>query len=104
MKRRKLTKDEHDTLLDFGYRDLTFIPGKGICGLKLFLHSIGLVVDIDEDGYDHRYCYPLKYHVRCLIAWEIWKRNGPTEHPDDEFWIKRKGSNPIRNPNYIDEK
>lgn len=40
-----------------GYFSLKYIQGK-LCGLQTYMYTCGLVVDIDEIGYERRYCYP----------------------------------------------
>ena len=74
-----------DLLLAEGYRDLCIRNGV-VCGLYAFNFTTGLVVGLDESGYQRRYCYEHAHEARAaLIAW-----NGD-EHPGG-LWIKCKGA------------
>lgn len=99
----KLTKKEVEELTNQGYQMLSKIKDKGLCGINSsFIFTVAIVVGIQKDGtYDHRYCYPTKDIARAIQSLMKWAHNSVTDHPDDSFWIKRKGSNPISNPNFI---
>lgn len=68
-----------------GYTDLKIINGK-ICGIHRFIFTTGLVVGLDEIGYEGRYCYETK--SEALTDLESWDGNGD---PSGD-WIKYKGS------------
>ena len=83
-----------DELKKEGYKQLTYVKGKGICGVFPFAFTIGLVCGIEKWGYDHRYCYPhadAMIPLLQLVAWSQSKEE-VVEDPQDEFWIKRKGA------------
>lgn len=40
-----------------GYIFIKEIPNRGICALRRFIYTIGLVYNLDEIGYEGRYCY-----------------------------------------------
>ena len=77
-----------------GYSEIKEVPGKGICGLRDFIFTTGLVIDMDENQYYGRYCYPS--HEDALKALNEWNGEGDPSGP----WIKYKGnpgerSNPL---------
>jgi hypothetical protein len=77
---------ELKTLLDEeGYLLLKEIPGVGICGVRRFLFTWGLMVGLDRWGYSHRYCY--ESGPEAAKALGAWDGKGDPEGP----WIKRKG-------------
>lgn len=76
-----------DILRKEGYTALMNIPSQGICGIYKFMFTYGLVVGLQRDTYDRRYCY--KTYEEALIALCIW--SGEEEHPQGD-WIKCKGS------------
>jgi hypothetical protein len=76
--------DLNDRLLAFGYTDLKTINGK-TCGLCRFLFTTGLMVGLNEVGYECRYCF--ERHKDALAALSEWDGTG---HPSGP-WIKIKG-------------
>ena len=77
-----------------GYSDIREIPGRGICGLRDFIFTTGLVIGMDETQYYGRYCYSSKDDA--LKALNEWEGDGDPSGP----WIKYKGypgerSNPL---------
>lgn len=74
----------HAALHSLGYTELRVIDGK-LCGLQRFLFTTGLVVDLDADGYERRYCY--ERHEDAEAALAAWDGAG---HPPGP-WIKLKG-------------
>lgn len=69
---------------DLGYTHLRVINGR-MCGLFSFMYTTGLVVGLDECGYERRYCYERREDaIDALVAW-----NGQG-HPSGP-WIKCKG-------------
>lgn len=86
-----MEKQEQEELMDFlrkeGYAELVFIPGKGICGLRAFLYTIGLCHGLDKDGFSGRYCYPRQHALDAVIALKLWDG---TDHPIGN-WVKYKG-------------
>ncbi len=85
-----------------GYKQLTEIPGKGLCGLFPFMYTVGLVVGLDKDGYKDRYCYPHSHTALAILALKKWEMSEEpvTGDPDDPYWIKRKGEQEYSNPFY----
>lgn len=79
-----------------GYYEFTVIPGKGLCAIRGFIYTVGLVIGLDETGYKERYCYPNEYVMDAVIALKNW--NGEGYPPGN--WIKRKGIVEETNPNY----
>ena len=81
---------EKERLIDYlrsdGYSDIKEIPGRGICGLRNFIFTTGLVIDMDENQYYGRYCYPS--YEDALNALKEWNGEGDPSGP----WIKYKGS------------
>jgi len=71
-----------------GYYNLRQIPGKGLCGLYEFIFTIGLCTNLDEYGYEGRYCYPKHLIKDSIVAIELW--NGKEDPIGD--WIKYKGN------------
>jgi hypothetical protein len=77
-----------------GYYEIREIPGRGICGLQRFIFTTGLVIGMDEIGYQGRYCYSTENEA--LDAINSW--DGTGDPPG--LWIKYKGregerSNPL---------
>jgi hypothetical protein len=89
----KLSDELINSLEAEGYRSVTYVNGKGICGLKAFAFTIGLVCGIELDGYDHRYCYPRESSQVALSQLLSWKLSDEevSEDPQDPYWIKKKG-------------
>lgn len=69
-----------------GYRQPRQIPGVGICAIRPFLFTGGLVVGIDQFGYYGRYCYASL--TEAILAIETWSGNG--DPPGS--WIKFKST------------
>ncbi|MBX3653218.1 MAG: hypothetical protein KF686_03475 [Ramlibacter sp.] len=67
-----------------GYTDLREIAGK-VCGLHTFIFTTGLVVGLDDTGYEVRYCY--EHHADAAQALAAWDGAGYPPGP----WIKAKG-------------
>ena len=67
-----------------GYSHLRDIGGK-ICGLLSFISTTGLIVGMDESGYDRRYCY--EYAADAIKALAEWDGGG---HPGGP-WVKVRG-------------
>lgn len=72
------------TLRALRYTDLTVKAGV-VCGLQSFAFTTGLVVSLDEVGYERRYCYEDQADARLALA--QWDGAG---HPGGH-WIKCKG-------------
>lgn len=91
----ELTEQIKLTLAAEGYKHLRYIEGRGICGIRFFVFTIGLCYGLDETGYAGRYCYPdLCTAITGLEAWS------GVDDPKDEYWIKHKSSaREYRNPN-----
>jgi hypothetical protein len=86
-----------DYLKTEGYYNIKEIPERGICGLRDFIFTCGLVIGMDEGGYFGRYCYRTKQEA--IDAIESW--DGQGDPPGD--WVKYKGNGGERsNPNIED--
>ena len=68
-----------------GYKKVRFIPNRGLCGLKRFAFTTGLVIGLDEIGYEGRYCFANNSDAEKSFA--EW--NGEGDPSGD--WIKYKG-------------
>lgn len=100
------SKEVMESLRKEGYYNILKIENKGYCGIMNFIFTTALVVGINPDGtYDHRYCYPkvesgaTPWPYLALLLWSS-PSNPPSrdEHPEDPYWIKRKGEGPCSNP------
>lgn len=78
------TQELHAFLTANGYTDLREIGGR-LCGLNRFIFTTGLVVGLDEVGYQVRYCY--EHEADARDALEAWDGMGYPSGP----WIKAKG-------------
>lgn len=62
------------------------------------LHTVAIVVGLDEGGYRYRYCY--EYQQEAIWALMFWDGHG---HPPGN-WIKRKGEGgDLLNMKYLGE-
>ena len=70
-----------------GYYNIRYVQGKGLCGLREFLFTIGLCYGLEENSYAGRYCYPKHSATDSHIALTTWNGKGdPIGN-----WIKHKG-------------
>lgn len=77
-----------------GYLAARVIDGR-IFVLQRLAFTTGILVNVNEWGYSHRYCYP--NHADALEAFATW--DGKGDAPGN--WIKRKGEGgDFANPNY----
>lgn len=88
-----MTEEFKSELEAEGYSLLTEVPGRGICGLRVFMFTCGLCYDLDEFQYKGRYCY--RSTVEAAVAIKTWDGMG---HPPGE-WVKHKGEREFWNPN-----
>lgn len=71
-------------LEDMGYFDIKII-GDQYCALANFAFTVGLVVDLKENGYGRRYCYENYLDAKTdLNEWD------GDDHPSGP-WLKCKG-------------
>lgn len=56
------------------------------CGIQPFLTTVGVVIDINDEGYGYRYCF--KEHSDAVAALSAWGGVDPLPGP----WLKVKGS------------
>lgn len=70
---------------DMGYQCVCKINGK-VVGLQMFIYTVGIVVGMDETGYEYRFCYHTG--AEAFVALLNWVLKGG-EEPDG--YIKRKG-------------
>lgn len=82
------------------YFDVHIIDGK-VCALMHFAFTVGLVINMDEHAYSHRYCYDGLLDARADLM-EMVAKNDCSYDPDGP-WIKCKGYNrDYRNPKLND--
>ncbi len=89
-----LTPELWGLLVNNGYEMLFEIKGKGVCGIKRFAFTTGLVVGLDQSGYKERYCYKNRIDaIYALIEWQEMTNQRLTVagDPEDEEWIVYKG-------------
>ena len=91
---------EKEELIEFlkkeGYYNLREIPNRGLCGLRQFIFTVGLVEGLGEHSYNGRYCYPNELIKDSVIAIELWDGEGDPIGG----WIKHKGfRGEYNNPN-----
>lgn len=82
--RLELLKEE---LTNEGYHHLRVIEGRGICGLREFIFTIGLCEGLDNTGFSGRYCYEKSHVLHAFIGLNNW--DGKDDPPGP--WIKYKG-------------
>ena len=77
-----------------GFKEIRYVKGKGWCGIKGFMFTVGLCCGLDKLGWDHRYCYPPEQVMVPILQLLVWSKSEDevTEDPQDPFWIKRKGT------------
>jgi hypothetical protein len=68
-----------------GFVHLRHIPGLGLCGIKQYIVTFGIVVGIDEMGYQARFCF--EHFADAELAFHDWDG---TDYPSGP-WIKLKG-------------
>ena len=71
-----------------GYYNIREVPNRGLCGLREFITTIGLVEGLSRTGYAGRYCYPKKSILDSVVAIESW--DGKDDPIGD--WIVYKGN------------
>ncbi len=77
------------------YTHMKHISGKGMCGIQRLLFTTGLVVGIDNIGYEGRYCY--NTHNEAVKALDSFTEDDI--YPEGD-WIKYKGrTGEFNNPN-----
>jgi hypothetical protein len=79
--REELTKE--------GYINLRVIEGRGICGLREFIFTIGLCEGLTNIGYSGRYCYSKEQNglFNAILGLKLWDGKDDPTGP----WIKYKG-------------
>ena len=70
-----------------GYYGIKEVEGRGLCGLRQFIFTVGLVEGLSEHGYQGRYCYPNHLIRDAVVALAVW--DGEEDPVGD--WIKYKG-------------
>jgi hypothetical protein len=76
-----------EELTEAGYFNLRVVEGRGICGLRQFIYTLGMCYGLNNVGYEGRYCYPHANSVSAVIALTVWDGK---EDPMGN-WIKHKG-------------
>ena len=85
----KANTKEYGKLIQFleteGYYEIRNIDGQGLCGLRKFAFTTGLIIGIGQLTYVGRYCFPSEQDA--LNALNDWNGTGdPLGN-----WIKYKG-------------
>jgi hypothetical protein len=93
-----MTKEQLKTAMELeGYKYLREIPGHGLCGMRRFIFTVGLIVGLNEFDFEGRYCY--EGYNECTAAIMTWDGQGDPPGP----WIKYKGKKrEYSNPNVKD--
>lgn len=65
--------------------DFIEIQNNGLCAIHRFMFTYGIVTDLQEHNYSHRWCY--KTYEEAQIALKYW--DGIGDPPG--LWIKYKG-------------
>lgn len=82
-------RKEDEKLIHFlkseGYNQIRRIPGVGLCGLRKFAFTTGLITGMEYDSYYGRYCYSKEEDA--LKALNEWDGTNDPSGP----WIKYKG-------------
>lgn len=99
MDKGRLTPEFKAYLETQGYFDLKEVDGK-IIGLLKLMYTIAIVVDIDEIGYDYRYCYPYRNAFHCIAAYKFFKLD---EEPFGNWAVRKGRDGDYRNPNFKEE-
>lgn len=73
------------------YPTIRELPDGRIIALTRFIHTWGLIVDIDPTGYADRYCY--HHPVPALAAFLNWTGTG-----DPEGWHRQTSTGRRRDP------
>lgn len=82
------------------YEHLFYIKNKGICCIARFIFTTAILYNINEIGYEGRYCFHT--YKEALASLIYWKENPELKHPPGN-WIKHKGEYEFSNPDYIKE-
>jgi len=77
-----------------GYQQIREIPGRGLCGIREFIFTIGICEGLTEHSYEGRWCYPKEIILEAAIAYGTW--DGTSDPAGD--WIKYKGKTEYSNP------
>lgn len=77
---------EQSKFEEYGYTPVKQLADGRWIGVYNMAYTTGLFVDLDEAGYDHRYCY--EHRRDTVAALEAWDGTGDPPGP----WIKQKGA------------
>lgn len=88
-----MTNELKQYLESEGYYEIKEIPGRGVCAIRKFLFTYGLLWGIDSMGYKGRWCYDNP--VEPITAINKWDGIGDPEGN----WIKYKGEGGERSKN-----
>jgi hypothetical protein len=81
-------------LIEQGYTDLRVLPDGRIIGISKFMYTYGLMVNLNEYGYDERFCYT--DYPTAIAAVNTWDGCGDPPYN----WVKAKGLVERSNPNF----
>jgi hypothetical protein len=89
-----MTEELEQFLTENEYVELREIEGRGICGLRNFMFTIGLCYGLTEHDYAGRFCYPRPFTMDAIEAIKTW--DGKGDPPGN--WVKHKGATEYSNP------
>lgn len=69
-----------------GFHEVREVPGRGLCGIKAFLFTVGLCYGLGREGFAGRYCYAPEHTANAVAALVAWDGTGHPAGP----WIKHK--------------
>lgn len=78
-------KEHEEFFTEMGYGLICKMHGRTV-GISQFIYTTGIVVGMDDSGYEYRYCYHTM--AEAAVALMNWVIKGGEE---PEGYIKRKG-------------
>jgi hypothetical protein len=88
MENKDFTKEELNLiqyLQTEGYYEFRKVPNHGICALRNFIFTTGIIIGLNPNSYYGRYCYPYQHEAsNSLKEWD-----GIGDPKGD--WLKYKG-------------
>lgn len=80
-----------------GYEHLKEIEGRGLCGIRRFIFTVGVCYGLNEFNYAGRFCF--NNYSEALSELNKW--DGICDIGGD--WIKHKGEVEYSNPNKLQD-